>query len=533
MKTCLNAATLLVLSLVLTAITAAQQFIDAPQYSTNSETLVVVNGDFNQDGNPDLAVGSNNAPLLILLGRGNGTFQRGESLGIETTYTQAIILGDWNGDGILDLAVAAYSNGNAVRVYLGVGNGSFTAGAVYPTSQTLVNIVSGDFNGDGVPDLVTSSYDYASSTVCVGVLLGSGDGTFAATGTSQVPGYYSNGLAVGDLNRDGRLDVVDAVASTPSGDNEIEVYLGNGDGSLQAPVSYSTPMEGNAVTLADLNGDGILDLATVWYDLAVLFGKGDGTFAPAQTYIELPGADGIAVADMNGDGSPDLIELHADYSRPGPDAVAVWGNNGDGTFSKPVLYATGYAPLALTVGDLNRDGRPDVVTANYYGKSLSILLSGGGGTLIGQRDYPVYHYGGGSVGPVALGYINADKNLDAVVVDTLGWRVFVLPGNPDGSFQAGQSYWTGDRGAAVALGDVNGDGATDIVTGNCFRTISVLLGDGKGRFKPHVEYTTDTEPHSVVLADVNNDGALDVLTGDFQGKSVSTLLNDGTGVFLP
>ena len=327
--------------------------------------------------------------------------------------------------------------------------------------------------------------------------------------------------------------MVAAVNVAPSADNAIEVYLGNGDGSLQAPTSYATSLEGNAVTLADLNGDGILDLATVWYDLAVMFGNGDGTFAPPQTYIELPGADGILAVDMNGDGSPDLVELHADYSRPGPDAVAVWGNRGDGTFSKPALYATGHAPLALTVGDFNRDGRPDVLTANYYGESLSVLLSGGGRTLIGQRDYPVSHYDGGAAGAVALGYVDGDKNLDAVVVDNLGFRVFVLPGNPDGTFGAAQSHMIGDAGAAIALGDLNGDGALDIVTGNCFRSISVLLGDGKGRFKPHVEYTTDTEPHSVVLADVNNDGALDVLTGDYQGKSVSTLLNDGTGVFLP
>lgn len=262
-------------------------------------------GDFNGDGIPDLAVwsGSSSYSVTILLGKGDGTFSTAPSL--DQITSQAMVTGDFNGDGIADLATA---EGYAVSIYFGKGDGTFTAASKnsWPGVNPLY-LAAGDFNGDDLTDLAVTDTAIPGS---VFLLLSNGNGTFSKTGLSPTTGFHLGGIASGDLNGDGFLDLV--LANYDGDTNHgLTVLLGRGDGTFQAPVSYGAlNMNLRSVAVVDVNGDGIPDLATAdenGYHLAVLPGKGDGTF-DKEIDLALPASDSgyLIPADFNGDGITDL-----------------------------------------------------------------------------------------------------------------------------------------------------------------------------------------------------------------------------------
>src|SRR5208283_3302813 len=227
----------------------------------------------------------------------------------------------------------------------------------------------------------------------VGVLLGNGDGTFQPAVTFN-PGLQSQaGIALADLNGDGKPDLLVANASG------VAVLLGNGDGTFQPAVTYgsggSSPW---SVAVADVNRDGKPDLIVANYSsstVGVLLGNGDGTFQPAATYGS--GGNGpwsVAVADVNGDGKPDLAVANDCGGCDG--SVAVLLGNGDGTFRPAVLYDSGGdLTWGVAIADVNGDGKPDLIvlnTFNYYTANISVLLGNGDGTF-----QPALTYGSGAM----------------------------------------------------------------------------------------------------------------------------------------
>jgi len=322
-------------------------FHAAVNYSSGGQgAYSIVVADVNGDGKPDLVVangclGSNCATggVGVLLGNGDGTFKKvvTYSSGAASVFGSRVAVGDLNGDGKLDLAVATTGAGcgngcpkGLVAVLLGKGDGTFKKAKTYATGgfDAIGWVTIADVNGDKKPDLVVANY---CATECsfppvegsVGVLLGKGDGTFRAVKTYPSGGDGTVSVAVADVNKDGKPDILVAncgpLACGPgSPGGNVAVLIGKGNGTFKPAFRYSAANSPFNVVAADVNGDGNLDIVVSNWgtsnggtndgSVTVLVGKGNGTFRPAQVFpsggAEAPS---VAVADVNKDGRLDIV----------------------------------------------------------------------------------------------------------------------------------------------------------------------------------------------------------------------------------
>ena len=406
------------------------KFASPVAYGSGGPTpLSVVVADVNGDGKPDLIVAncgsypgtceSEVGSVAVLLGNCDGTFQKAVTYGSGGLGGYAVAAADVNGDGKPDLLVANMCNSNSnsnctagsygvVGVLLGNGDGTFQTAVPYSSGgYRALSVAVADVNGDGKPDLVVANQDasYSDPDGSVSVLLGNGNGTFSAPVSYLSGGVAAYSVAVADVNKDGKLDLVVAVACE---DNEcttnsvVGVLLGNGDGTFQPAVTYTSGgYESYSLAVQDVNGDGKPDLVTgnvcASSDVCtngivgVLLGNGDGTFQAAVPY-NTGGLYGYAVtvADVNGDGKPDVVVANVCASSSdcpattdsGPASVGVLTGKGDGTFEPAVTYASGGGRgAAVAVADISGDGRPDLLMANWCVSDGS-CASGNVGVLI-------------------------------------------------------------------------------------------------------------------------------------------------------
>ena len=328
---------------------------------------------------------------------------------------QAVLLADFNGDGKADAAVANSGSAN-LSVFLGNSDGTFGTRQDNATGNGPNFVAAADFNGDGKVDLAVANR--ADGTVSI--LLGNGDGSFQ--GHTDLPcASGASAIAVGDFNLDGSLDVA---VSNDAG--TVSILLGNGDGSFQGHVDYPTGASPLRIIAADLNGDGVLDLATADYNcpscspgqVSVLLGNGDGSFQGHVEYDVGTNPGSLAVADLNGDGKLDLLATNANCVDAGctqfsPGTVSVLIGNGDGSFTSHLDYGVGQEPASAVMGDFNGDGKLDVATANRADNTASLLLGNGDGTFAAQT---VFSAGSAPVA-IAAADLNQDGRLDLGVVN--------------------------------------------------------------------------------------------------------------------
>lgn len=350
-------------------------------------------------------------------------------------------------------------------------------------------IAAGDFNEDGNVDLAVNSAGFDH----VAILLGDGKGGFTLAGhfaTDTLP----KGLQVGDLNGDGHLDVV---SCTSWGYNEI-VLLGDGAGAFHL-ASPPNEIDGDGepvrLLLKDFNNDGRLDIAVNSpgdNKIQIYVGDGKGNFpAPPMEVEGVPQPFGMASADLNGDGNLDMAIVCP--SQPaGNSEIAILLGDGKGNFTVSSVPLQG-EPVSVQVGDINRDGKLDLVVAgaqprNSSGNFIFTFLGDGKGQFVLKQSLKL---GTGSLkGEIALGDFNEDGNLDVAFPQTSiqirrehGTKVLVFLGDGTGNLSAGPVLTVGQEPHTVIAVDLNHDGHLDLsVSNRTDGTVSALLGDGHGNF---------------------------------------------------
>ena len=322
-------------------------FEETPRFSVGVETLQsIVSADFNNDQIPDIAAtGFSRSQIGIVLGTGAGGFQAPQVT--EAHHDGDIVAADFNHDGKMDVAVA--DGFEDLSVLLGLGNGALGAPIRTAKEHELTRLAAADVDKDGNPDVLLSF-------VTVGKVVfyrGKGDGTFFPPTT--VSTQFASSFAVGDVNGDGKVDLLLAEAVFAP-ETLLDVYLGAGNGSFSAPISSVLQTYAGALALGDMNNDAKIDVVALHpyqNSVGVLLGNGTGSFAALLPAPTNRNGRTLALADLTGDGLLDAVVTSQDN-------VAVIPGKGAGELGRPRLFTMPGEPRAAAVGNFGGDGKPDI-----------------------------------------------------------------------------------------------------------------------------------------------------------------------------
>jgi len=492
-------------------------FANAAMFPAPNPVQVVV-ADFNGDQVLDVATsGASPGTVSVLLNDGNGNLGPAIVTAMPD-YPVEIAAADLRGNGTIDIVASVYSG---IEVLLGNGDGTFAAPVFYPSNgYNGAYLLIGKFDGNGSPDIVLSdSYGNA-----VTFFPGQGNGTFGAA----VPLDISNvsGLAAGDFNGDSKLDL----AASNRNAGTVSLYLGHGDGTFGPPATFLAGAEPEALAVADLDGDGHLDLAvTTDGYVSVLLGNGDGTFQAGLQYPASQSPVAIAVGDLDLDGHPDVVV--SDSSLNG---VEVLLGIGGGALSSPQAYMLTNRTFGLAIGDLDGDGALDIVGADQV-SALAVLRNSGQGNFFGVTlsvlPNPPYQY---NLGPqIAVGDWNSDGLQDLAWTGNAGLSLIA---SLNGGHFAQTSTLVADPGNpqlfGVASGDLNGDGKADLVSDD-YSNVYLFTANGDGTFAPAATILgTSGNPGPLAVADFTGDGKLDVaVSSTCCSGGLIVLPGNGDGTF--
>ena len=400
----------------------------------------------------------------------------------------------------------------------GQKSGTFAIGGNTLTFQPTQPFQAGETISVSVPATVRTTAGAAATplvyqfTTAVG---GPSSGTFA--GAQQwAAGSSPSAVTAADLDGDGDLDLVAANYASSS----LSIGFNDGTGRFLNRVDVPVGAGPFNVVAVDVDGDGDLDVlasSNTLGTVSVCFNQGQGQFSRGADVAVGPEPEGLATGDVDGDGDLDLLT-----SSVRANTVSVRLNNGRGQFSGTHEVPVGAFPMGIAVADVDRDGDLDLLAANYTSGSLSVRLNAGAGAFGGGADLAL-GFGVNSVAPVDA---DGDGDLDLLVANHNTASVQVVRNDGGGQWMSTQNVPVGTYPFSVTAADVDGDGNPDLLTANFLsNSVSVRLNDGRGQFRGGTEVGVGAGPQSLATGDLDGDGTLDVLAANLDGNSVSVRFN--------
>lgn len=503
----------------------------ATAIATGTAPIGMATGDFNGDGFKDAIVTNiSSGTASVFRGNGDGTFMARVDYTVGTSPFH-VSTADYNSDGRPDIAVSN-SASNTVSVLLGTGaSGSYTflPKSDYATGTTPYGNASADVTGDGVTDIIISNYASGTLSVWVGV----GNGSFSSRIDYPIgSGSNIQDIEVADFDGNGKVDV-----AGPSRSTMLSLFTFFQKNGVLIPNHYDVPTYGVGYYLAsgDFNADGALDIVQSNYTatgkISILLNNNNntGSFATKVDYnTTIPNVAGVAVADFNNDGKQDIVAC--DRNGAAGTSVSVFTGVGDGTFNARSGYTTALDPWSVAAGDINNDGRIDIISGNYTASNISVLLGNGDGTFQAKTDVSTH----ANPRSVTIADFNNDKKMDVMTCSNNTGKAGVMLGNGSGGFAAMVEYAIGGTVYNCRVGDFNADGNLDIAGANTGTgNIGLILGTGSGTFGAATTFPTLGLPVDFTIGDFSGDGKLDIYTTPWSTGSgvMSLLIGNGSGSF--
>jgi hypothetical protein len=555
-------------------------------------------GDLDNDGDLDLLIGHRSGGSLVtsILNQGSRSFEvLGEKKVSGSLYAMA--LADLDGDGFLDVVAA---NNTAMVTLLNQGDGSMSRAISYGVPALTRFVHTADVNNDGAVDILSTNRTL--NTISFWLNLNDGSGRFErptslTVNTANGPAANPIAITTADIDLDGDLDIV----TSNEGTKNFSVLLNTSDGSFADPATYAhggTDTHPFSLNVVDLDGDGSLDLATTTTrSLIFAFNNGDGTFGEAVTESTQQFSTSITLlanADLNRDGNPELVMWSTR-----PKELLVRSKDSTGGFGLTKEVDLSLSIVAMAAGDFDDDGWEDLAAVSSSPKAATVIWNGSGdnqssfkieteildlegcieprgcrphgGTLIDidgdgdldgvgvvthpgemhivdnekgimvARDRP-YTFGraGTSNGEhcqwVTVGDVDGDGDTDLATIDNHSNDVWIHINKGDGTLEPvgrDRRIRVGNSPQHVSLGDIDDDGDLDAIVSNMGAgSISLVIGNGDGTFESNdIVVRTGSSPRSTATADFDKDGATDIVVANSAGRSVTILRNEGGGTF--